>query len=57
MLSAVVVAMQLIEVFCKKLKYHRKITVVTNGTGSIDADDVSKITEKLREDNIDVTIL
>lgn len=42
---------------CKKLKYKRKIVLVTNGRGSIDADDVSQITEKIKADEIELVVM
>ena len=43
--------------YCKKLKYHRKIVLVTNGRGYLDADDTVEITKKIVEDNIELVIL
>lgn len=42
---------------CKKLKYNRKIVLVTNGRGSMDADDVSQITEKIKADEIELVVM
>lgn len=43
--------------YCKKLKYQRKIVLVTNGRGTMDADDVSEITKKIKEDHMELVIL
>lgn len=56
-LSALVVAIQMITTFCKKLKYRRQITLVTNGTGLMDPDDLAHITGKLKDDGIELVIL
>ena len=56
-LDAVVVAIDLITKHCKKLKYKRKIVLVTNGTGHIDSDQASDIAEKLKEDEIELVVL
>lgn len=56
-ISAIVVAIQMISNFCKKLKWIRKIVLVTNGSGFIDADDIEKIVDKFKEDDIEVIIL
>ncbi|MCJ1398141.1 ATP-dependent DNA helicase II subunit 2 [Xylographa trunciseda] len=56
-ISAVVLAIEAIAKYCKKLKYRRKIVLVTNGRGSLDADDVSEITSKIKEDNIELVVL
>ena len=43
--------------YCKKLKYKRKIVLVTNGLGYFDTDDTAEITKKIVEDNIELVIL
>ena len=42
---------------CKKLKYKRKIVLVTDGRGSMDADDVSQITQKIKADEIELVVM
>ena len=42
---------------CKKLKYKRKMVLVTNGRGSMDADDVSQITQKIKADEIELVVM
>lgn len=56
-LSAIIVAIDLIEKMTKKLKYQRKIFLMTNGYGQIDGDGVSDIAEKLNQDNIELVIM
>ena len=56
-ISALVLAIQMITKYCKKLKYHRKIVLVTNGRGALDADDLSEITQKIKEDNMELVVL
>jgi ATP-dependent DNA helicase 2 subunit 2 len=58
-ISAIVVAIQMIASTCKKLKYIRRIILVTNGIGIIEADekDLAEITKKIKADNIELTIL
>ena len=56
-ISALVVAIQMIAAFCKQLKYERKIFLVTNGHGAMDAADVDHIVGKLVEDKIELTVL
>ncbi|MCJ1284175.1 ATP-dependent DNA helicase II subunit 2 [Xylographa opegraphella] len=56
-ISAIVLAIEAITKYCKKLKYRRNIVLVTNGHGSMDTDDLSEITSKIKEDNIELTIL
>ncbi|KAK7531676.1 putative Ku family DNA helicase [Phyllosticta citribraziliensis] len=56
-ISAVVVAMQMISDHCRKLKYIRRIVLVTDGRGSIDPDDLGQISNKLKAENIELVIL
>ena len=42
---------------CKKLKYKRKIVLVTDGRGSMDADDMSQITEKIKSDEMELVVM
>lgn len=56
-IDAIVVAIDLITKYCKKLKYKRKIVLVTNGKGSIDPDQAPDIAEKLKEDEIELVVL
>ncbi|MCJ1314220.1 ATP-dependent DNA helicase II subunit 2 [Agyrium rufum] len=56
-ISAVVVAIEMISKFCKKLKYKRKIVLVTNGTGSFEPDGLEQIAAKISEDNIELVVL
>lgn len=56
-ISAIVIAIQMITKHCKKLKYKRKIVLVTDGRGSIDADDVSQITQKIKADEIELVVM
>ncbi|KAK6353706.1 ATP-dependent DNA helicase II subunit 2 [Orbilia blumenaviensis] len=55
--SALVVALDLIEKYCKKLKYIRNIVLLTNGTGKFDFDGVDDIIEQIREHKINLTVL
>ena len=56
-ISALVVAIHMIETVTKKLAYTRKIILVTNGNGSVDADGLDAITNKCKEDGIELVIL
>ena len=56
-ISALVIAIQMIVTTCRKLQYQRKIVLVTDARGSMDAEDLSQITEKLKEDSIELVIL
>jgi ATP-dependent DNA helicase 2 subunit 2 len=52
-----VVAIHMIETVTKKLAYTRKIILVTNGNGSVDADGLDAITTKCKEDGIELVVL
>ncbi|KAM0803465.1 SPOC like C-terminal domain-containing protein [Usnea florida] len=56
-ISAIVLAIQMITKHCKKLKYKRKIVLVTDGRGSMDADDISQITEKIKLDETELVVI
>lgn len=43
--------------YCKKLKYRRKIILVTNGRGWMDADDVADIAKKINQDEMELVVL
>lgn len=47
----------MIVTYCKKLKYKRKIVLVTNGQGWMSNEDLDQITKKIKEDNIDLVVL
>ena len=42
---------------CKKLKYKRKIVLVTNGQGRMSSEGLDQITEKIKEDHIELVVL
>ncbi|PWY96580.1 ATP-dependent DNA helicase II subunit 2 [Aspergillus sclerotioniger CBS 115572] len=57
-ISALVLAIQMIITQCKKLKYKRRIVLVTNGEGRIHPDtNLKEVTKKIKEDNIELIIL
>jgi ATP-dependent DNA helicase 2 subunit 2 len=47
----------MINAYCKKLKYRRKIILVTNGEGLISSDGLDEIIKKVKSDNIELVIL
>ena len=56
-ISAIIIAIQMIATYCKKLKYWRKIVLVTNGLGGIDADCLPEIIAKIKQDDIELVIM
>jgi len=56
-ISAIVIAIQMIVVQCKKLKYTRRIVLVTDAKLYMDAADLGQVTSKLKEDGIELVVL
>lgn len=56
-ISAIVLAVELIEKLTKKLKYNRRIVLVTDGEAPMDSDGIDDIAEKIRGCGIQLTIL
>ncbi|KAJ5156081.1 hypothetical protein N7492_008884 [Penicillium capsulatum] len=56
-ISALVIAIQMIRIYCKKLKYKREIVLVTNGTGSMNQEGLENIKDIIKEENIKLTVL
>ena len=56
-ISAIVVAVDMIDTFTKKLKWTRKIVLVTDGQGEVDGDDLDDIAKKMNDSNIQLTVL
>jgi len=56
-ISALVVAINMINIYTKKLKYKRKIVLVTNGRGLMDFDDMDEIAAKIKEDDMELVVL
>ncbi|KAI0481098.1 Ku70/Ku80 N-terminal alpha/beta domain-containing protein [Xylariaceae sp. FL0804] len=56
-ISAVVLAIDMIERLTKKLKYNRKIVLVTDGEVSIDSDGLDDIGSRIKECGIQLTVL
>lgn len=56
-ISAIVVAIEMIEKFTKKLKYNRRIILVTDGEAPMDSSDIDDIAKKAKSSNIQLTVL
>ena len=56
-ISAIVIAIQMIVKYCKKLKYTRNIYLVTNSTGLFDPDGIEEIVAQIKNEEINLTIL
>lgn len=56
-ISAIIIAIQMITKYCKKLKYIRKIVLVTDARGSIDGDGLPDITKKIKDEGIELLVV
>lgn len=56
-ISAIVVAVDMIEKFTKKLKYKRRIILVTDGEAPLDEDDIDDIAAKMKRCEIQLDVL
>ncbi|KAI1458335.1 ATP-dependent DNA helicase II subunit 2 [Annulohypoxylon moriforme] len=56
-ISAIVLAIDMIGRFTKKLKYKRKIILVTDGEGSVDPDDFDDISSEIKDCGIELVVL
>ncbi|KAK5636689.1 hypothetical protein RRF57_012401 [Xylaria bambusicola] len=56
-ISAIVLAVEMIEKFTKKLKYNRRIVLVTDGEAPIDNSDIDDIAQKIKRSGIQLTVL
>lgn len=55
--SAIVIAIEMINAFTRNLKYKRQIFLVTDGLGAIDGDEIDEISNKMNQSNIELTVL
>lgn len=56
-ISALILAIQMINTYTKKLKYKRKIVLVTNGEGPMSSEGMDEITKKIKADDIELVVL
>lgn len=56
-ISSIIVAIDMIVTYCKRLKYKRKIVLVTNGKGPMDSDGIDGIVSKIKEEGIELVIM
>ena len=56
-ISGIVVALSMIEVFTKKLKYNRRIILVTNGETPIDDESSEDVANRLNDSNIELVVM
>ena len=55
--SAIIIAVRMIEKFTKKLKYNRKVVLVTDGHSPIDGDLLEKVSDKINQEGIALTVM
>ncbi|KAK6452147.1 hypothetical protein FP744_10008398 [Trichoderma asperellum] len=56
-ISAIVIAVDMIDTYTKKNKWKRQIYLITDGQGEIDPDDIGDIARKIKDSNIELTVL
>lgn len=56
-LSGIIVGLDLITKHCKHLKYRKRLIVLTNGVGLMDADDIQATAEELNKNDIELVLL
>lgn len=56
-ISSLVIAIQMVNEYTKKLKYKRRIVLVTNGLGTMNTDGLDHIVGKMKEDSIELLVL
>jgi ATP-dependent DNA helicase 2 subunit 2 len=56
-ISAIVVALSMIELFTKKLKYNRRIILVTNAESPIDDESLEDVANRLNDSNIELVVM
>jgi hypothetical protein len=47
----------MISKYCKKLKYQRRIVLVTDGKGLMDSDGAAEISKKIRQEGIELIVV
>ncbi|KAB8078283.1 SPOC like C-terminal domain-containing protein [Aspergillus leporis] len=56
-ISAIILAIQMIITHCKKLKWRRKIVLITNGQGRMSDESLDEIVKRIKEDNIELVVM
>ncbi|KAL4980359.1 SPOC like C-terminal domain-containing protein [Aspergillus desertorum] len=56
-ISALILAIQMIITHCRKLKWKRKIVLITNGMGRMNSENLDDIISRVKEDKIELIIL
>ncbi|KAI1311554.1 ATP-dependent DNA helicase II subunit 2 [Mortierella claussenii] len=56
-MDGLIVALDMMTKFCKKLKYEKKIYILTDACAEINADGVEQIKSTLNEDNVQLNVI
>jgi len=56
-ISALIVAINMITVHCRTLKYKKRITLITNARGPLDPSDNASVAAQIRKEDIHLSIL
>lgn len=56
-MDALIVALDMMTKFCKKLKYEKKIYILTDSYSEMNTDGSEQITTALRDDNVQLNVM
>lgn len=56
-LSAVILGVDMLMKHCRHLKFIKKLFLITNATGSLDADDIEQTAAQIKQNDIQLTVL
>jgi len=56
-LSAVILGVDMTMKHCRNLKFIKRIYLITNGTGPLDADDIEQTAAQIKQNDIQLTVL
>ncbi|KAK5946936.1 ATP-dependent DNA helicase yku80 [Knufia obscura] len=56
-LSAVILGVDMIMKHCRNLKFVKRLYLITNGTGALDADDIEQTAGMIKQNGIHLTVL
>ena len=56
-ISAIIVAIQMITDFCGTKKFQKRIVLITNADGAVEADQIGSIAEKILQEGIQLIVL
>ncbi|CAG8824264.1 3559_t:CDS:2, partial [Racocetra fulgida] len=55
--DALIIALGMIDLHCKKLKFKKKIYILTDGESPINSSDLDAVLHQINESNVELNIL